>query len=46
MKLSFNKKAMMMGMYIGPAFVGILIGVALMYLLFWKGIIPCPGAGA
>jgi len=43
MKFSLKKKAMMMGMYIGPAIVGILIGVALMYFLFWRGFIPCPG---
>jgi hypothetical protein len=42
MRLSFTKKAMMMGMYIGPAVVGIIAGAAIMYFLFFKGILPCP----
>ena len=37
---------MMMGMYIGPAVVGIIIGAAIVYFLFFKGILPCPAAPA
>lgn len=45
MKFSLKKKAMMLGMYIGPALIGIVIGAALVYFLFWKGWIPCPTLG-
>ena len=44
MKLSLGKRAMMLGMYIGPAIIGIILGLAIMYALFWRGYIPCPGA--
>lgn len=45
MRFSLRKKAMMAGMYIGPALIGILIGAGLAYFLLFKGIIPCPGGG-
>ena len=45
MKFSLGKRAMMAGMYIGPALIGILIGAGLAYFLFYKGWIPCPSVG-
>jgi hypothetical protein len=42
MRFSLRKKAMMASMYVGPVIIGLIIGAAAVYFLFWKGWLPCP----